>query len=357
MANIDPANVQNICFKRSLSLIEPSGFSDIVNGTNEYTLSESDINHFIRVQCQDLNGDITTRDFYFSSLPVVYIDTKNGQTIGKLDIDAKIRIQGNAEFGQQYDGKAEIHVRGDSSTEYTTQLPYKIKLKKKTNLFGFGANRHWVLISNFVDTSLMRNVLATRMAADIGVLYAKMKHVVVILNGVNIGVYMLAEHVRINENRVNIFNWEDEAENRGYKNDNLTWVDQDESINVSGGYLYEFDQGYDETTQFTTNGGIKVMLRRPEYARGSFRMVNSEMEFWRRLEKTFTSLDYSYDESNLTDMLDVDSLAKLLLVNIVFGNIDVSARSLFASKDIGGKVVFGPVWDFDLAADSAVYSS
>ena len=99
------------------------------------------------------------------------------------------------------------------------------------------------------------------------------------------------------------------------------------------------------------------MLRRPEYARGSFRMVNSEMEFWRRLEKTFTSLDYSYGESNLTDMIDVDSLAKLLLVNIVFGNIDISTRSLFASKDIGGKVVFGPVWDFDLGANSAVYSS
>lgn len=69
-------------------------------------------------------------------------------------------------------------------------------------------------------------MLATRMAADIGISYSKMKHVVVILNGVNIGVYMLAEHVRVNENRVNIFNWEDEAENRGYKNDNLTWVDR-----------------------------------------------------------------------------------------------------------------------------------
>lgn len=203
----------------------------------------------------------------------------------------------------------------------------------------------------------MRNMLATRMAADIGVSYAKMRHVVVILNGVNVGVYMLAEHIRVNENRVNIFNWEDEAENRGYKNDNLTWVDQDESIDVSGGYLYELDQGYDETTQFTTNGGIKVMLRRPEYARGSFRMANSEMEFWRRLEKTFTSLDYSYGESNLTDMIDVNSLARLLLVNMVFGNIDVSTRSLFASKDIGGKVVFGPVWDFDLGANSVVYSS
>lgn len=320
-------------------------------------MTSSDLNHFIRIQCVDKTGKTTSKTFYFSSVPVVYIDTKNGTTIEDLDVDCRMRVQGDSEFSEQYNGKAEIHVRGDSSAEFPTQLPYKIKLKKKTSLFGFGSNRHWVLVSNFIDNSLMRNMLATQLADVLGVSHMKMKHVVVILNGVNIGVYLLAQHIRVNENIVNIFNWEDEAEDRGYENDDFSWVDADSSIDVSGGYLYELDEGYDETTQFTTNGGIRVMLRRPEYSRSSRRMVNSEMEFWRRFELAMKSEDFTYDGDSLDDFMDISSYAKLMMVNIVLQNIDISTRSLFASKDINGKVVFGPIWDFDLSADSVVYEN
>ena len=47
-----------------------------------------------------------------------------------------------------------IHGRGNG-TWSMAKLPYKIKFEKKQDLFGFGANKHRVLLANYIDNSLI----------------------------------------------------------------------------------------------------------------------------------------------------------------------------------------------------------
>ena len=68
---------------------------------------------------------------YLSKLPVLYVDTKNGQAITSKEdyIDGNFRIQGNEEYNASnttlYDGAIEIRGRGNS-TWANPKKPYKI---------------------------------------------------------------------------------------------------------------------------------------------------------------------------------------------------------------------------------------
>ena len=86
-----------------------------------------------------------------------------------------------------------------------------MKLGAKTDLFGLGANKHWVLLSNFIDSTLTRNKFAFDSVKQIGLLGMDSLPVTVILNGRCDGVYLLCEHLRISPERIDIFDWEDEA--------------------------------------------------------------------------------------------------------------------------------------------------
>lgn len=90
--NLDSKNIQSIKFQRSTGNISDSWMSDISTGSFDYTLRDEDLNRYICVQCKDKYDNVVKKTFYFSSLPVVYINTKNTQEIGNLDIDAHIRI-------------------------------------------------------------------------------------------------------------------------------------------------------------------------------------------------------------------------------------------------------------------------
>ena len=92
-----------------------------------------------------------------------------------------------------------------------SKLPYKIKLDSKTNLLGFGNSKHWALLANYMDESLLRNKTSYDLSGKMGMIYLKSTNVEVILNGVYAGNYQLVGNVRIDKSRVNIHNWEDVA--------------------------------------------------------------------------------------------------------------------------------------------------
>lgn len=150
---------------------------------------------------------------YSSRLPVIYLNTK--QQIGEEYVPASMWIDGNGLYADEllYEGNLEIKLRGNS-TKYRPKRPYKIKLEDKADLFGMGANKHWVLLANDIDHTLIRNKVVYDFAAAIGMDYAPESVLAaVVLDGSYQGVYQLCEHVRVGKERVNIFDWEDLAEN------------------------------------------------------------------------------------------------------------------------------------------------
>ena len=323
-----------------------------------YTPVAGDLEHFLKGVCY-IDGTATMETaVWFSKLPVVYIDTVDGTDIAfKADEkSANVRVQGNAEFKQQYDGAAKVKGRGNS-TWGLPKKPYKVKLDKKTDMFGFGKNKHWVLLANFIDVSSMRNKMAYDMSGEFGLTYQASTWVEVVFNGRFDGTYQFGEHVRIDSTRVDIFDWEGESEDRGYTEEDLSWVDGDDSIDVTGGYLWELSAEYDEVSKFKidvdgngeSDGDIPVMFKYPEFAATSDRMMDWASNYWSDVYASWTSLRNATPDGSKSwkDLCDVDSMVSYWLVNEIFGNHDAWYKSRYCYKDFDGKLTFGPVWDFD----------
>jgi hypothetical protein len=315
-----------------------------VSATAEYVPAESDYAHYLKAVVLVDGRPLAEKAIWFSRLPVAYVETADGKPIvAKEDLKAAhLRIQGNAEWKQQYDGAMEIKGRGNTSWNFPKK-PYKLKLDKKTDLFGFGKNKHWVLLANFIDESHLRNKAAYDMSGRFGLEYMDSTWVDVVFNGAYAGLYQLCEHIRVGDTRVDIVDWEDSVEDE----EDLSTIDAD-ATDISGGYLFELSNEYDELSKFTIGSGLRVMLKKPEFLYTNPAMMDWCSNFWERVHASWRSVDgvNSAGESWL-DLCDVDSLVSYWLVQDIFGNDDAWYKSRFAYKDVGGKLTFGPVWDFD----------
>lgn len=344
-----------------------------------------------------LNGKKVAQDkVYFSKLPIIYINTEDGKSItSKTDYKkAEMSIQDNDTVKKPvYSGSIDIRGRGNTSWSINPKKPYKIKLDKKTDLFGMGKNKHWVLLACYLDNSYMRNMNATRLSHQLNMDTMDSVWTELILNGKYVGVYQLSEQVKIGKTRIDIFDWEEEAESVAsavckaeaangvnlseddlgtYLTENLDWITtgsftfNDKTYNVadyykaqsdtSGGYLFEMSHEYDEVSKFTTDGGLKVMLKSPEFLSSNANLTDYVKSYWQNFENAYKS-ENGYTEINgkkthYTELADIDSMVSFWLVNEILGNDDAAYKSRFAYKPIGGKLKFGPTWDFDYGCAS-----
>lgn len=366
----------------------------IDNCTDTYTPVESDIESMITAEVYGADGElIGSANMLMSKLPVVYIETENREpvVIKKKTLTAHIFIQGNAEFNDAsvlYDGETEIKGRGNSTWQ-ADKKPYKLKLASKANLLGMGKNKHWVLLSNPYDTSLSRNKLIYDLSDDMGLNAMSSRWVDVVMNGEVVGNYLLCEHIRIGENRVDITDWDELAEEAAkaiYKANKKTmskderdelaeimeadmnWVTADEITfkgkvykisdyctlpQTDGGYLLErYGQ---EWPYFTSDKGSNVNVSKPEGIGKD--MLNEIRDYYSAFENAAMSADfcteYNGKRVRYSDLADTESFATFTLINEIFQNQDFPYKSTYMYKDVGQKLVFGPVWDLDMSSDNS----
>ncbi|WP_022760613.1 InlB B-repeat-containing protein [Butyrivibrio sp. AD3002] len=362
----------------------------VISEGDTYTPESEDYEKWIVLKAYDSEGkEVASDSIYFSKLPVVYINTDDGQAItDKNEKPANLFIQGNDGYSDQYSGKISVKLRGNTSAKFP-QKPYKIKLDKSTDLFGMGKNKHWCLISNYIDQCAMRNVLGSEIAKQLGIENMDMTWVDVVLNGEYRGMYVLTEHISIGSTRVNIYDWEDEAESISKKiakkekfsdsdkkaledllSSDLTWVStgtvefkhktylindyyDGDIFDISGGYLYELSEEFDEDSKFETSRGLKVMLKKPESLFSNDDMMNYSQEYWQNFEDALVAdSGYNSQGKHYTDYADFDSMTSYWLTMEIMGNHDSSKKSRFCYLDKNGKIFFGPAWDFDWGCGS-----
>lgn len=356
-----------------------------------YTPSEADYEHWIRVQAVKDGQVLGSDSRYMSRLPVAYINTDDGQpvTVKEEYKSGWLTIQGNGDYDCQYNGPMQIKGRGNSSWLYPKK-PYRLKLGTSTDLFGFGKNKNYVLLSNYMDESLVRNTVAGEIAEELGLVNMQSIWVDVIFNGQYVGNYQLCEHVRVGKDRVPVFSWEDAAEEAaeaiakgegGWSEEDqdrladqmaedFSWVtsgrvtygDREyevgnyykEKLDISGGYLFESSLEYDELSRFTTANGLYVMLKEPEYLLTNPEMMAYVQKLWNDFESAVRAADgCAPDGRHYTEIADLDSMVRYWLCMEIMGNNDASRKSRYAYQDVGGKLTFGPVWDFDYGAGSS----
>ena len=380
----------------SLKVSNAEGFAlrffvdDELVSEDSLVLSSDYYEKWIVVKAYDGDEPAGEDRVYFSKLPVLYINTDDGEEItSKTEYKSgDMFIQNNLEVSQpMYSGVINIRGRGNSTWK-TPKKPYRIKLDKKTDLFGMGKNKNWVLLANYIDESLMRNNTANHIAGELGLDYMNSVWTDVVINGEYAGNYQLCEQIRIDEDRVDIFDWEDEAEsiasavNKAEKKngvaidkdaledqlkEDLSWVTSgvfefggktytvadyyDAESDISGGYLFELSEDYDEVSEFKTNSGLCVMLKSPEYLNTNSDMMDYARQYWQQFENAYRSEDGYADtpegRKHYSELADIDTMASYWLVMEITDNVDSMFRSRYAYKDIDGLLKFGPVWDYD----------
>lgn len=363
---------------------------------------------------------ITAEDISYENekLPQVYITTAdNFQVTSKKEyVECGVRFELNdrfSEFVSTYTddngGAAQIRCRGNASynnpeMKKVNKYSYKLKLDTKANLMGMGESKHWYLINNWRDISAMRHKLAYDFAAVLGLTTTNATWVELYYNGEYRGLYLLTESVRIGEDRVDITNWEEFAEDVGeaYAKDNgfseeetellcdsmqnnLAWISTEkhqftlydveseldlspyfdsESLDLTSGYLIEYCTGMDtDGSKWKTAKGIPVVMDNPYRIETNPEMYNFVKTLVQDFEDAITSPTFHNAKGkHYSEYVDVDSLVDYWMIWNFMRNTEFGSRSLYYHIE-NGKIIFGPVWDFDatlgciitLSAASGVY--
>jgi len=265
------------------------------------------------------------------------------------------------------EGDLEVRGRGNSTWGWVKK-PYRLKLASSSSLLGMPANKHWVLLANYADKTLMRNSIAFMFSRSVGLEYTvRNQYVELHLNGVYQGVYQLAEHIRVDKNRVNIPELK---------------VGDTAADKISGGYLLEVDFRHSKTWCITNSyesfceGGENTLLRtdyciESNHGMQPFCVDTPESlmdDAWTPQREYITTYIQNTEAAlfgaNFADAslgynayLDVDSVINYFLVNELLRNVDGAVSSFYMYKKRDGKLFFGPVWDFDLAMGNAGYDN
>lgn len=273
-----------------------------------------------------------------------------------------------------------IRGRGNSTWARYPKKPYKIKLDKKTDLFGLGKNKHWVLIANYFDHTLVKDRITAWLGDEMGFEFTPRGFPVdVVMTGSEfgshyLGSYYLSENVRVDDNRLEI--------------DELT--ERDSSLpKISGGYLVQDSlqvrQGSPD--RFITDRGVGWATHTPSFdteADGhaltgvladdgdasNEELFNdpdpvdpSDAESLGDAYENHAQQQYIRDyiqqvEDALfdggtayRDVMDLGSAAKYWLVNSFCLNRDAYSTSstYIYKKRNDPKIYWGPLWDFDFA--------
>ena len=245
------------------------------------------------------------------------------------------------------------------SVEAWTENDYE---EKDIKPLGFGADNDWILGSFYqFDRALIRNPFIYDVSRQIGRYAARTQHVELwnnLRNNVGgndyFGVYTLGERLdrgksRIDVDRLNSTILENNFGNGGPGN--LAPFD----AQISGGYIFKRDRG---NPTFSSSGMGSFVYVYPGGASDRNRpddfFINRNETAWltKYLEEADDALDAAdgiNPETGLhfSDYIDVDSFIDHIMLNNFAMNVDWGRLSAFLHKPRGGKLVGGPIWDFD----------
>lgn len=231
----------------------------------------------------------------------------------------------------------EIKARGNYTRRAFAKKPYKLKLGKKQSLLGLSKSKHFAILAHADDNfGYLRNFTGFNLGRRIGLPWTPWQQPVeVVINGDYRGLYFLTESIRIEPERINITELDDNV--------------IDPAL-VSGGYLVELDN-YDEENQ----------TRMPEksYVGGHYldmlRVTWDTPEVYSDVQMRFITEQFSAmndfvgeNSDDLWSYLDLDDAARYYLVEEIMSHTESYHGStyLFRDNGAGQKWHFSPLWDF-----------
>ncbi len=339
-----------------------------------------------------------------AGLPILRIDTESGDYIrSRLDyVDATMVFENLTDYPDEdhmytTEGGAAIEIRGRGNSTWSNGYPdgkpntlagdthtrkvgYNVKLDKKTDLFGMGKSKKWVLLANYMDRTNLRNKLIFDLSGRMGMTYPESIFVNLVLNGEYMGVYALCEKVDIDLLEDRVTDFEDYAEDfakevaktYGYDDDwqsdfedelceNLSWLTEDtykgyrvadfvdlSGVSTDGGFIIEYDSYADEDSFFTTSNGVPLKVSNLEYIKSNPEMFNNLKAYFNDFEEAlFSDTFYNSKGNHYSEYLDMQSFVDYFILNTLILNVEFGYKSMYMTVGTDGKITMGPCWDYD----------
>ena len=293
--------------------------------------------------------------FTSSNLPIVVIDT-HGQTIhNSYRIIADMGIINNPN-GQRnnitdpftdYNGKISIEIRGSSSTMFDKK-PYGFETQDASGnnlnvpLLSLPSENDWILYASYSDKTFLRNEIPYYLSRIIGRYGSRTAYCELVINGSYRGLYVLMEKIKQDKNRVDIakLNPEDTT-----------------GIELTGGYILKVDKPYDFGWQVNVEplyGFDKTFYQYhdPDSAELAPKQRAYIKDFMFKVESTLVSSNYKDSVNGYAKYIDVPSAVDYFIISEIAKSVDAYRFSFYMYKEKdndGGKLHFGPLWDYDLA--------
>ncbi len=320
---------------------------------------------FTYVEGADLTLEVTAGgggdDRLSGTLPVLYINVYNDETHSSLndeiiskDLDHKnyfsfaeywldlngcewMEAEGAKSIGSKEEPlPLEIKARGNWTRRGFAKKPFKLKLGKKQSMLGLTKSKHFAILAHADDQrGYLKNFVGFNLGKRIGLPWTPAQQPVeVVINGDYRGLYFLTESIRIEEDRVNITELDD----------NVT-----DPAMVSGGYLVELDN-YDEDNQIRMEEKSCV----GDHYLDMLRVTWDTPEVYSDIQKRFVTDQFSAmndavgDNSDiLWSYIDLDDAARYYLVEEIISHTESYHGSTYLFRDHGAarKWHFSPLWD------------
>jgi len=273
-----------------------------------------------------------------SVIPVISVRTDTGKAVTSKEayVGATISIDAFGVngwylpegFTSLEPTRVQIRGRGNSTWEWEKK-PYKLKFDSKISVLGMEKAKKWTLLANYADYSLMRNYLAMEVSKVLSPELSPLSQypVNLFLNGEYQGVYTVGEDKEVKDGRIEL------AENNGT-------ADTSFLLEIGG---YEGDGGWGKTA-FTVGLLRFCSIEYPEDDEITQEQADFIIQYCKDADAAVRSL------SGYEDYIDVDSFIDWFIANEYFYNLESCfRRSCFLTKEPGGKLKMGPLWDHDLA--------
>lgn len=305
--------------------------------------------------------------FANSNLPIITLDTKGQTIIDEPKTPAIFRlihqVQGErnylADSAQFSLWQMGIELRGSSSQGFPKKS-YGFEFRDISgndtaiSLLGMPEESDWILSANYSDKSLMRNTFTYFLANKMGWYAPRTRYVELVLNGEYQGIYVLMEKIKRDANRVNISK---------LKISDTTGAD------VTGGYIFKIDKSTGNDVDFFTSNfppaaqsqgqTIRFFYDYPKFEEIHPRQKEYLKAYVDSFENSLASPGYLHPTNGYRKFMHTPSFVDYFLINEWSKNTDGYRISTFLTKpkitQNGGKLIAGPVWDYDLAWRNADY--
>ena len=292
-----------------------------------------------------------------SNLPIVKITTPVGQEINDLTrivcdmgvIDNPGGLNLINDSFNNYNGKIAIEFRGSTSQQYPKksygfETQNAIGANNNVSLMGLPLENDWILNGPYPDKTLLRDALTYDLSRKMGHYASDYRYCELLINNQYLGIYLLLERIKRDNVRVDIAH-----------------IDLDDLAgdSLTGGYIIKVDKLTGESgITWNSNYSDEVVFQfhDPE----SDELLPQQINYIESFVSNFEQAIQADPEGNYLQWIEPISFYDFFILQELGRTVDGYRSSSFMYKDknsgnFQGRLVAGPMWDFNLSYGNADY--